>query len=69
MTELDYRRRAELHRPDDPAAIEAEVSRLTAQGLKIRDGAAALKLSTHEVEQILVRHALAAHSSQHASGK
>jgi DNA-binding NarL/FixJ family response regulator len=58
MSALEYDRRAEQHRPDDPCAIEAEVLRLTREGLKIRDVASALKLNPHEVAQILVRASL-----------
>ena len=58
MNENSYRDRAEFYRPTDPAQLAAEVTRLTRQGLKVRDIAAALKLNPAEVATILVQHSL-----------
>lgn len=58
MSALEYERRAQEHRPG-VEGVEAEVLRLTRDGYKIRDVAAALKLHPHEVAQILVRASLA----------
>jgi hypothetical protein len=56
--QLEYDRRANANRPTDPAAIAAEVVRLNATGLKIRDISDALKIPANEVARILVRAAL-----------
>lgn len=44
MTAQEYQQRAQQHRPDDQAALVVEIRRLTGEGLKPRDIAAALNL-------------------------
>lgn len=45
----DYRLRAATHRPTDPVALQREVRRLRAAGLKPRDIAQALRLGIGQV--------------------
>ena len=46
---LDYRTRADRHKPTDQAAISAEVRRLSASGLTPRDIAATLGVRLEQV--------------------
>ena len=49
----ELRRRAELHKPNDPAALAAEARRMANQGLSDRDVAAALRLPVDFVQAAL----------------
>jgi hypothetical protein len=50
---LDYRRLAELHRPEDPQAIAKEIRRLHASGLKAGDIAAALGIAVEQINRVI----------------
>jgi hypothetical protein len=52
-TTTAYRARAEMHRPSDPTAIEAEIRRLNRDGLTARDIGVALRLDHGVVLQAL----------------
>ena len=49
----DWRKLAELHKPTDPAAIVAEIRRLSGTGLKPRDISNALRLDLGAVLEAL----------------
>jgi hypothetical protein len=53
MSTVDYQRRANQHKPSDPAALALEVRRLRANGLTAYDIAGALRLGLPAVEQML----------------
>jgi hypothetical protein len=50
---LDYAALARLHRPTEPAALQAEVRRLAASGLTAQDVATALRLDLVVVRTLL----------------
>lgn len=56
MNALDYRHRAEQHRPTDPVALAREVRRLSTQGLTERDIGQTLRLDPASVRFLLSTH-------------
>jgi DNA-binding NarL/FixJ family response regulator len=55
-----YTKRAEQHRPHDPAALEAEIVRLAQTGLTINDIASALRIEQSQIAAVLIRASLGA---------